>query len=144
MGKWFASFAAKNLGEAMIVSRDFAKAKRVAKELGVRAETREKAAAEADVVLVAVPIAVTPEIVKSLAKQMREGALLADIASVKSDVVDAMREARCGFRTCFASPVVRSGGHERERKRFRGGARETWKALRGVEATFDRTRRAGH
>ncbi len=118
MGKWFASFAAKNLGEAMIVSRDFAKAKRVAKELGVRAETREKAAAEADVVLVAVPIAVTPEFVKSLAKQMKKGALLADIASVKSDVVDAMEKLDADLELVSLHPLFGPGATSVKGKDF--------------------------
>jgi prephenate dehydrogenase len=118
MGKWFASFARKNLGEAMIVSRDFAKAKRVAKELGVRAETREKAAAEADVVLVAVPIAVTPEFIRSLAKQMKKGALLVDIASVKSDVVDAMEKLDVNLELVSFHPLFGPGATSVKGKDF--------------------------
>jgi prephenate dehydrogenase len=118
MGRWFARFAAKNLGETMIVSRDFAKAERVANELGVRAGTEEKVAAEADVVLVAVPIAVTPEIVKSLAKQMGEGALLADIASVKSDVVDAMRKLDADLELVSLHPLFGPGATSVKGKDF--------------------------
>jgi len=109
MGRWLTSFAKKNLGEVMLVSRDFEKAKHVAKELGVRAETREKAAAEADVVLVAVPIAVTPENVKLLAKQMKKGALLADIASVKSEVVAVMKKLDADLELVSLHPLFGPG-----------------------------------
>jgi prephenate dehydrogenase len=109
MGRWLANFAKKNLGETTIVSRDFAKAKRVAKELGVQAKTREKAAAEADVVLVAVPISVTPELVKSLANLMKSGALLADIASVKSEVVEAMRKINADVELVSLHPLFGPG-----------------------------------
>jgi prephenate dehydrogenase len=118
MGRWLANFAKKNLGETMIVSRDFAKAKRVAKELGVRAETKEKAAAEADVVLVAVPIAVTPEFVKSLANLMKSEALLADIASVKSEVVEAMKKLNADLELVSLHPLFGPGATSVKGKDF--------------------------
>jgi len=93
MGKWFASFAKQNLGEVTIADINIAKAKKVAKEVGIKAaETCEDAVAQADVAIIAVPIAKTPEVVKSMARVMRAGSLLMDVASAKSDVVDAMNE----------------------------------------------------
>jgi len=93
MGKWFASFAKQNLGEVKIADIDVAKAKKVAREVGVKAVGKcEDAVAQADVAIIAVPIAKTPEVVKSMAMAMRAGSLLMDVASAKSDVVDAMSE----------------------------------------------------
>ena len=93
MGKWFSSFAKQNLGEVTIADINVAKAKKVAKEIGVKiAETFEKAVAKADIAIIAVPIAKTPEVVKSLAEKMRADSLLMDVASAKSDVVDTMKE----------------------------------------------------
>lgn len=91
MGKWFANFAKQNLGEVIIADIDVEKAKKVAKEVGVKAaKTCGEAVAKANVAIIAVPIAKTPEVVKSLAREMRAGSLLMDVASTKSDVVDTM------------------------------------------------------
>jgi len=111
MGKWFASFAKKNLGEVIVVSRDIGKARRIAKALGVRAETRERAAAEADMVFVATPIPVTPGVIKLLAKHVKKGALLADMASVKSEVVDTMRKLDAGAELVSIHPLFGPGAN---------------------------------
>jgi len=93
MGKWFASFAKQNLGEVTIADINIAKARKVAKEVGIKAaEKCEDAVAQADVAIIAVPIAKTPEVVKSMARAMRAGSLLMDVASAKGDVVEAMNE----------------------------------------------------
>jgi prephenate dehydrogenase len=93
MGKWLASFAKQNLGEVTLADINVAKAKKVAKEVGVKAaKTCEEAVVKAHIAIIAVPIAKTPEVVKSLAEKMRAGSLLMDVASAKSDVVDTMKE----------------------------------------------------
>lgn len=93
IGKWFVNFAKQNLGEVTIADIDVEKAKKVAKEAGVKAaKTCEEAVVKANIAIIAVPIAKTPEVVKSLAKEMRAGSLLMDVASAKSDVVDTMKE----------------------------------------------------
>lgn len=110
MGKWFASFAKQNLGEVEVTDVSAAKARQVADELGVEAaETGAKAAARADVVIVAVPIAKTPSVVKSLAKCMRKDSLLMDIASAKSDVVGTMRELDVEFELVSIHPLFGPG-----------------------------------
>lgn len=111
MGKWFASFAKQNLGEVMVVSRDITKARRIAKELGVRAETRGRAASEADVIFVAAPIHITPDVIKSLAKQVKKGALLADMASVKSDVVGTMSRLDADVELVSIHPLFGPGAN---------------------------------
>lgn len=94
MGRWFANFARQNKWNTTIMDINIIKAKRVAKELGAEvAKTSAEAVAEAYMVIVAVPIAKTPEVVTTVAGHMRKGALLMDIASAKSEVVDAM----CGL-----------------------------------------------
>lgn len=93
MGKWLARFAKQNLGEVTLADIDVAKAKKVAKEVSVKVVgTCEGAVAKTHIAIIAVPIAKTPEVVKSLAEKMRAGSLLMDVASAKSDVVDAMKE----------------------------------------------------
>ena len=93
MGRWFANFAKQSGWEVTVSDVDKRKAERVGEELGVRvARTNLEAAADADAVLVAVPIARTPEVIEELAGGLRRGALLMDIASAKSHVVATMEK----------------------------------------------------
>ncbi|MCX8183757.1 MAG: prephenate dehydrogenase/arogenate dehydrogenase family protein, partial [Crenarchaeota archaeon] len=50
----------------------------------------KKAAAESEVVIVSVPVEKTPQVIAEVAPCMREGSLLMDIASVKTEAVSAM------------------------------------------------------
>ncbi|MEM3519811.1 MAG: prephenate dehydrogenase/arogenate dehydrogenase family protein [Candidatus Hadarchaeales archaeon] len=92
MGRWLAAFARKNLGEVVVADIAAARARKVARELGVEWKTPSKAAATADIVFIAVPIAETPEVLSELGKVVKKGALLADISSVKKEVCKRMRE----------------------------------------------------
>ena len=110
MGKWFASFAKQNLGEVTVADINIARSKKVAKEVGVKAEeTCEDAVAQADVAIIAVPIEKTPEVVKSMARAMRAGTLLMDVASVKSDVVHAMNELKVNLELVSIHPLFGPG-----------------------------------
>lgn len=109
MGEWLARFAKQNLGEVVVADKNASKASRVAKELGVQALESGEAAARADVVLVAVPISRTPQLIKLLAPRMRTGALLADVASAKSEVVKAMREVRARVELVSIHPLFGPG-----------------------------------
>ncbi|MFN4133525.1 MAG: prephenate dehydrogenase/arogenate dehydrogenase family protein [Candidatus Hadarchaeales archaeon] len=90
MGRWLAAFA-KSLGEVVVADAVPARSKGVAKELGVEWDKPSKAAAGADIVFVAVPIAKTPDVLDSMAKVMKKDALLTDISSVKKEVCEKMR-----------------------------------------------------
>jgi prephenate dehydrogenase len=110
MGKWFASFAKQNLGEVTVADINVARSKKVAKEVGVKAEeTCEGAVAQSDVAIIAVPIEKTPEVVKSMARAMRAGSLLMDVASVKSDVVHAMNELDVDLELVSIHPLFGPG-----------------------------------
>jgi prephenate dehydrogenase len=119
MGRWFASFAKQNLGEVTIADIDIAKAKEAAREVGVKAaETCDDAVEQADVVIVAVPISKTPEVVKSVAKKMRAGSLLMDVASAKGDVVDAMNELDVELELVSIHPLFGPGATTLKGKDF--------------------------
>lgn len=92
MGYWLANFAKENLGETVIADLDEKKAKKVAAELGVEYKTPLDAAVDADIVLVAVPISKTVEVVKALADVVKPKSLIADVSSVKEEIVHAMGE----------------------------------------------------
>jgi len=110
MGRWFADFAKRELGEVVVADLSAAKARQVAEELGVRAaKTGADAASVADVVIVAVPIAKTPGAVKELAEHAKEGALLMDVASAKGEVVEAMQGIKRKLELVSLHPLFGPG-----------------------------------
>ncbi len=109
MGRWLANFAKQNLGEVTVADISSAKARKVASELGVESKPVEEAAAEAELLLIAVPISKTPEVVKSLAKIAPKGALLVDVTSVKSDVVEVMQEIKTSIELVSIHPLFGPG-----------------------------------
>ncbi len=90
MGSLAAKLLKKDGFEITICSRKPALAKKVAERLGVAYNTLEGGVKEADIVLVSVPIETTYKVCKQAAKQMRNGALLIDIASVKTGIADKL------------------------------------------------------
>ncbi|MDI6643310.1 MAG: prephenate dehydrogenase/arogenate dehydrogenase family protein [Candidatus Hodarchaeaceae archaeon] len=118
MGRWLAGFAKQNLGEVVVADISATKAEKIASELCVSSKPIMEAAAEADLVLVAVPISKTPEVVKSLAKVARKDALIADVASVKSDVVEAMQEVKVKLELVSIHPLFGPGATSIKGKDF--------------------------
>ncbi len=118
MGKWLASFAKQNLGEVVVADASAAKAEQVARELGVSSKSVAEAAAEAELVLIAVPISKTPAVIKLLAGQVRRMALLADITSVKSDVVEVMRTVEAKVELVSLHPLFGPGATSVKGKDF--------------------------
>ena len=118
MGQWLAGFVKQNLGEVVVADVSATKAERVAKELGISSKSVAEAAAEAELVLVAVPISKTPEVIKSLSGQVQQGALLADIASVKSDVVEVMQTIEAEVELVSLHPLFGPGATSVKGKDF--------------------------
>lgn len=113
MGRWFAQYAKRNDWEVTISDIDVKKAEKTASEIGVdSAETNEEAASEADVILVAVPIETTPEVIKEVSSSAREDALLADIASAKEDVAGAMEELDVKLELVSLHPLFGPGAED--------------------------------
>lgn len=118
MGQWLAGFVKQNLGEVVVADVSATKAEQVAKELEISYKSIAEAAAEAEVVLVAVPISKTPEVIKLLAGQVQQGALLADITSVKSDVVEVMQTIESKVELVSLHPLFGPGATSIKGKDF--------------------------
>lgn len=89
-GSWFASYF-KEKGFDVAVWGPSGKTD-VAARLGVRfAQDMMREVEESDIVLLSVPIEKTAEIARQVAPKMRSGSLLMDVASLKSEAVNAMR-----------------------------------------------------
>lgn len=108
MGRWLAKFA-KKLGEVTVSDISAAKADKVASELHISAKPATEAAKQADLILIAVPISKTPIVLTNVAKIAGKGALLADVTSVKADVVDAMKKIKTDIELVSLHPLFGSG-----------------------------------
>lgn len=87
----------QHLGEAMdseivISGRDLEEAERIAGEHGWDYGENTEIVKDADTVIVAVPIAVTVDVIHEIGPHVPEDALLCDITSVKKKPVEAMKE----------------------------------------------------
>jgi len=118
MGRWLVDFAKQNLGEVVLADAIAAKAERVATEFGVNFRSVPEAAAEAELVLVAVPISKTPDVIKSIAGQVQRGTLLADVSSVKSDVIEAMQTIEAKIELVSLHPLFGPGATSVKGKDF--------------------------
>ncbi|MDK2891950.1 prephenate dehydrogenase [Methanohalophilus sp.] len=92
MGQWFAKFF-KNEGYDVWVSGRRGRAD-VAEKLEVNFTSSPKEIIpDCDIVIVSVPIDITPEIIRQAAPLMKPGSLLMDLTSIKKKPVEAMIEA---------------------------------------------------
>lgn len=93
MGRFFCRFFASKGWEVLLVDID-ARAPQVATELGVGYESSAlRAVKESDGVLVSVPVSATVEVIQSIARSLKPGSFLMDIASVKRAPVEAMKSS---------------------------------------------------
>ncbi|MEA1904384.1 MAG: prephenate dehydrogenase/arogenate dehydrogenase family protein [Candidatus Hadarchaeota archaeon] len=119
MGRWFAGFAKRNKWDVVMTDINVAKATQTGKEIEVEvAEANEEAVADADIALVAVPIAETPGVVREVAKHMQKGSLLMDIASAKGDVADEMEGLETNFELVSLHPLFGPGARDVKDRTF--------------------------
>jgi len=94
MGSWFTRYFAEKGFETNIYDKRSIEAREVADRCGVRWTCdAAEAVSEADVVLVSVPIDVTPKVVSEISRMVRQGAVIAEIASFKKSIIRYMRAA---------------------------------------------------
>lgn len=118
MGRWLAEFSRDNLGDTMVADIDGRNAKRVAAELKLKFRSPSEAAADADLVIIAVPISKTVGVLRTTAKTMKRGAMLADVSSVKEEAVAAMKKIGGGLELASIHPLFGSGARTVEGKDF--------------------------
>lgn len=94
MGRLFARVLKKHGFDVVIAGPRPEKGKKAAKELGVKyVRGNREAAADADIVIITVPIRKTLDVIREVAPSMRAGSLLMDLTSVKKGPCEAMAEA---------------------------------------------------
>ncbi|MEM1557771.1 MAG: prephenate dehydrogenase/arogenate dehydrogenase family protein [Thermoproteota archaeon] len=92
MGKWIINYL-KNKGnfDITIADPDEIEGFRLVKIFGVKYENDNKRAVkDSDIVIVSVPVEDTPKVIAEVSPHMKEGSLLIDIASIKTEAVLSM------------------------------------------------------
>ena len=93
LGKWIATFLSNKGYNVVITGRNKISGESVSKKIGVDyTDNNIEAAVSSDVVIISLPIDVTPKIIKELAPQMKKGSLLLDVTSVKEEPSNLMTE----------------------------------------------------
>ena len=93
LGKWIASFLSNKGFDVVITGRNVSTGESVSKKLGVDYTWDNiQVASTADVVIIAIPIDITPKIIREIAPLMKEGSLLLDVTSVKMEPSKVMQE----------------------------------------------------
>ncbi len=86
LGRWIAAFLSDKGLNVVITGRNRVTGESVSKKLGVEyTPDNLKAASSADIVIVSLPIDVTPDIIRKIGPEMKKGSLLLDVTSVKEE-----------------------------------------------------------
>jgi prephenate dehydrogenase len=111
MGKWFAQFLKEQGFKVIISGRTQERTLETAKEMGLEpAISNIQAVKEADFVVVSVPIEKTGEVIHEVSSQMKKGAILFDIASIKGEILEILKKAQnFGIRTISIHPLFGPG-----------------------------------
>ena len=84
LGNWIANFLQKKGCQVTITGRNSLMGEAIATKMKLSyTSDNVKAASQAEIVIVAVPIEVTPRTIKEIAPHLQEGSLLVDVTSVK-------------------------------------------------------------
>lgn len=93
LGNWIADFLQRKGCQVTITGRNSMMGEAMASKMGVSYTSNNiKAASQAKIVIVAVPIEVTPQTIEEVAPYLKKGSLLVDVTSVKELPSEIMEE----------------------------------------------------
>jgi prephenate dehydrogenase len=94
MGQWLTRFFTDQGHQTVLFDVNHKGCHEAAKQTDSKvAKSIEEAVAEADLVLVSVPVTATPQVIHEAMSHMRQGSILSEISSVKAAAVEALRQA---------------------------------------------------
>jgi len=93
MGESIARFLKKEGFEVAISDANSELVEKIGMEIGVGVSDNTGIARDSDVVVVSVPVQETGKVVGEVSGEMKEGALLTEIASVKAPIIEALTRA---------------------------------------------------
>ncbi len=131
MGKLFACVFAKHGASVKIFGRSRARTRRVARDIGVLPGSYSDAR-EASIVVVSLPMKVTPRVALRLGSMMSPEGILADLSSVKTGIADVISRGTKPFEyvslhPLFGPDVAHIGGQQIAAIPYRPGS--LWKKL---------------
>jgi prephenate dehydrogenase len=112
MGAWFCSYFARKGEVSAFDVRPF----RV--KGAARAGSIAMCVRDADLVVVCVPVRRTPALIKQCSKSMKSGAALAEISSVKSSTLHALKKARGDITVLCVHPMFGPGASTKKQLRM--------------------------
>jgi prephenate dehydrogenase len=93
LGRWIAAFLSRKGFQVVVTGRDRTTGESTSKKYGVEYTSDNiKAASTSDVVIIALPIDVTIEVISKIGPKMRKGSLLLDVTSVKEEPSRIMQQ----------------------------------------------------
>ena len=93
LGYWIASFLSEKCLDIVVTGRNKIVGESVSRRLGVEfCDDNIRAASDADIVVVSLPIDVTPKVIREIGPKMKNGSLFMDVTSVKVEPSRIMEE----------------------------------------------------
>lgn len=120
MGRWLAHHFSSRGHEVTISDLNLDKAKALAETTGVKlAKSNVEAVKDANLIMVSTPIQVTPKVINEIKAHIREGAIVAEISSLKSSVVETMTKiAELGMKPLSIHPLFGPGTQKLKGKKI--------------------------
>ena len=111
MGKWLVNYFKKGGYEVTISDTRREEAKTVAESTGARlALNNVEAAKDAELIVLSIPIDVTPKVLKEISSKIKKSATIVEISSLKSQVFPVLEKvAAQGVRTISIHPLFGPG-----------------------------------
>ena len=136
MGSWFVSYFAKR-GWRVFAYDVNKSAVNVSSSIRI-ADSIADCVKDADLVLVSVPVRMTPKIIGECIKNMKEGAAIAEISSVKHRTFQALKKAPTRVKPLCMHPMFGPGASERmQLKMLLVPVRKEDEELKIVHEVFD-------
>ncbi len=118
MGRWLAEFLMKDGHEIVLADRDRVELREVGEQLGVATAGNIEAMAQAECILISVPIALFESIVRQIGPRVRQGQVVIDITSTKVMPVEIMHRYITGGIVLGAHPLFGPGARDITNKNF--------------------------
>jgi len=114
MGRWLVYYFSSKGYEIIISDLKLEKAKALAETAGVKlARNNVEAVKDADLIVVSTPIQVTPKVINEIKPYVKEGAIVTEISSLKSNVVETMAKiAELSVRPLSIHPLFGPGAQK--------------------------------
>jgi prephenate dehydrogenase len=116
MGTWFASYFAQRGLEVSAYDTNQKKMLKTSSKVKVQ-ESLFKCVRDADLVFVCVPVQKTPEAIKECTKNMKDGAIIAEISSVKNKTFAALKKIPNNLRPLCIHPMFGPGASKKVQTR---------------------------